>query len=184
VSSGDEGSACSVLVNAGGPIGVPDVEYPASSPYVVAVGGTSLTGQTTQPTREITWIGGGGGYSNVESAPSWQADNLVFAGAVGRGVPDVSLDADPSSGYTVVVGGTDTTIGGTSASAPAWNGIWARVLQAHPGLGFAAPVLYRSASSLTDITLGTNGLYAATPGYDLSTGLGSADIAKLVTGAH
>jgi subtilase family serine protease len=184
VSSGDEGSACSVLVNAGGPVGVPDVEYPASSPYVVAVGGTSLTGQTTQPTREITWIGGGGGYSNIESAPAWQADNLAFVGAVGRGVPDVSLDADPSSGYTVVVGGTDTTIGGTSASAPAWNGIWARVQQAKPGLGFAAPVLYRSASALTDITLGTNGLYAALPGYDLSTGLGSADIAKLVAAAH
>jgi pseudomonalisin/xanthomonalisin len=182
-SSGDEGSACSILVNAGAPVGVPDVEYPASSPYVVAVGGTSLTGQTTQPTREITWLGGGGGYSNIESAPSWQADNLAFTGAVGRGVPDVSLDADPSSGYTVVVGGSDTTIGGTSASAPAWNGIWARVLQAHPGIGFAAPVLYRSASSLVDITLGTNGLYAATPGYDLSTGLGSADISKLVANA-
>jgi len=183
-SSGDEGSACSILVNTGTPAGVPDVEYPASSSYVVAVGGTSLTGTTTQPTREITWLGGGGGYSNIESAPSWQADNLAFVGAVGRGVPDVSLDADPSSGYTVVVNGTDTTIGGTSASAPAWNGIWARVLQAHSGLGFAAPVLYRSASSLTDITLGTNGLYAATPGYDLSTGLGSADIAKLVAHAH
>jgi pseudomonalisin len=183
VSSGDEGSACSILVNAGAPAGVPDVEYPASSPYVVAVGGTSLTGETTQPTREITWLGGGGGYSNIESAPSWQADNLAFSGLIGRGVPDVSLDADPSSGYTVVVGGTDTTIGGTSASAPAWNGIWARVLQAHPGIGFAPPVLYRHAASLTDITLGTNGLYAATPGYDLSTGLGSADISALVASA-
>jgi subtilase family serine protease len=182
-SSGDEGSACSILINLGAPVGVPDVEYPASSPYVVAVGGTSLTGQTTQPTREITWIGGGGGYSNIESAPAWQTDAGTFVSAVGRGVPDVSLDADPSSGYLVVVAGSDTVIGGTSASAPAWNGIWARVLQAHPGLGFAAPVLYRSAGSLVDITLGTNGLYAATPGYDLSTGLGSADITKLVANA-
>jgi pseudomonalisin len=184
VSSGDEGSACSILINAGAPVGIPDVEYPASSPYVVAVGGTSLTGQTTQPTREITWIGGGGGYSNIESAPAWQTDAGTFVSAVGRGVPDVSLDADPNSGYAVVVAGSDTVIGGTSAGAPAWNGIWARVLQAHPGLGFAAPVLYRSAGSLVDITLGTNGLYAATPGYDLSTGLGSADITALVANAH
>lgn len=184
VSSGDEGSACSLLVNAGAPVGVPDVEYPASSPYVVAVGGTSLTGRTTQPTREVSWIGGGGGYSNVESAPPWQGSSGAFVSAVGRGVPDVSLDADPNSGYTVVVNGTDTSIGGTSASAPAWNGIWTRVLQAHPGLGFAAPVLYRNAGALVDITLGSNGLYAATPGYDLSTGLGSADIAKLVASAR
>ena len=180
VSTGDEGSACSILVNTGTPVGVPDVEYPASSAYVVAVGGTTLTGQSTQPSREIAWLGGGGGYSNVESAPAWQAANLTFEPAVGRGLPDVSLDADSFSGYTVVVSGADTTIGGTSASAPAWNGIWARVLQAHPSAGYAAPALYAAQSSMVDITLGTNGLYAATPGYDLSTGLGTADITKLV----
>ena len=184
VSSGDEGSACSLLVNAGAPVGVPDVEYPSSSPYVVAVGGTTLTGQSTQPTREITWLGGGGGYSDFESAQPWQASNLTFTPLVGRGVPDVSLDADSFSGYTVVVSGTDTTIGGTSASAPAWNGIWARVLQAHPAAGTAAPALYAAQSSLVDITLGTNGLWAATPGYDLSTGLGSADISALVNAVH
>jgi pseudomonalisin/xanthomonalisin len=180
VSTGDEGSSCSILINTGTPVGVPDVEYPASSSWVVAVGGTSLTGQSTQPTREITWLGGGGGYSQFESAQPWQTDNLAFTGAVGRGLPDVSLDADSFSGYTVVVSGVDTTIGGTSASAPAWNGIWARVLQAHPSAGTAAPALYAASSAMVDITLGTNGLWAATPGYDLGTGLGSADITRLV----
>ena len=180
VSTGDEGSSCSVLINTGTPAGVPDVEYPASSEWVVAVGGTSLTGQSTQPTREITWLGGGGGYSQFENAPSWQTANLAFQPALGRGLPDVSLDADSFSGYKVVVSGTDTTIGGTSASAPAWNGIWARVLQAHPGAGTAAPALYAAKASLVDITLGTNGLWAATPGYDLGTGIGSANISALI----
>ena len=184
VSTGDEGSSCSILLNTGTPVGVPDVEYPASSAYVVAVGGTTLTGQSTQPTREITWLGGGGGYSQVEAAPSWQTANLAFNPLLGRGLPDVSLDADSLSGYTVVVKGANTTVGGTSASAPAWNGIWARVLQAHPSAGTAAPALYAARSSLVDITLGSNGLWAATPGYDLGTGIGSADITKLVAAVH
>jgi pseudomonalisin/xanthomonalisin len=184
-STGDEGSSCSVLVNTGTPVGIPNVEYPASSPYVVAVGGTSLTGQKTQPTREITWIGAGGGNSVVETAPSWQKDHLTFARAAGRGLPDISLDADPNSGFSVIVNGRTETVGGTSASAPAWNGIWARVLQRHPRIGFAAPALYRLAPGpLVDITLGTNGQWAATSGYDLSTGLGTPDVARLVSTAR
>ena len=182
VSTGDEGSSCSILINTGTPLGVPDVEYPSSSPYVVAVGGTTLTGSTTQPTREIAWVGGGGGYSNVESAPSWQKAAGLFQPAVGRGLPDVSLDADPNSGFTVIVDGQPQIIGGTSASTPAWNGIWTRVLQRHPRVGFAAPALYRlPAGTLTDITVGSNGLWSATSGYDLATGLGTPDITKLVS---
>ena len=181
-SSGDEGSSCTLLINTGTPVGIPSVQYPSSSPYVVGVGGTSLTGAATQPTREIAWIGGGGGYSTIEPAPSWQRSNGAFQRGLGRGVPDISLDADPNSGYTVIVSGRPTTIGGTSAGAPAWNGIWARVLQKHPRFGFAAPLLYRApAGSLVDITLGGNGMYAAGPGYDLTTGLGTADITGLVT---
>lgn len=180
VSTGDEGSSCAVLVNTGTPVGVPDVEYPASSANVVAVGGTTLTGETAQPTREISWLGGGGGYSQFATAPSWQKSSTTFQPALGRGLPDVSLDADDNSGYDVVVAGRMETVGGTSASAPSWNGIWARVLQKHPKAGFAAPALYAARSSMVDITLGTNGLWAATSGYDLSTGLGTADIAKLV----
>lgn len=181
-SSGDEGSSCTVKVNTGTPVGIPSVEYPSSSPHVVAVGGTSLTGATTQPSREVAWVGGGGGYSNLEPAPAWQPSHGTFVRSIGRGVPDVSLDADPASGFTVIVEGQAETIGGTSASAPAWNGVWARVLQKHPRFGFAAPLLYRApAGALVDITLGSNGLWAAGSGYDLSTGLGSPDITGLVT---
>ncbi len=181
-SSGDEGSSCPILINTGTPVGIPNVEYPSSSPYVIGVGGTSLTGASTQPTREIAWIGGGGGYSNVEPAPPWQPDHGVFRRALGRGVPDISLDADPNSGYTVIVKGRATTVGGTSAGTPAWNGIWARVLQKHPRFGFAGPLLYRApAGALVDITLGGNGMYVAAQGYDLATGLGTADITGLVT---
>jgi subtilase family serine protease len=101
---------------------------------------------------------------------------------VRRGVPDVSLDADPESCYDVVVNGTVEEIGGTSASAPSWQGIWARAQAAHGGtLGFAAPVLYGpAAGSFNDITVGTNGLFVATPGWDYTTGLGTPDITKLV----
>lgn len=183
-SSGDEGSSCvfPAVINTGTPVGEPGVEYPASSRYVVAVGGTSLTGQTNQPSREISWLGGGGGYSTFETAQPWQKSAGTFQSSIGRGVPDISLDADPNSGFTVIVDGRVSSIGGTSASAPAWNGIWARVLQRHPRIGFAAPALYRApAGALVDITVGTNGLYPATSGYDLNTGLGTPDIARLVT---
>jgi subtilase family serine protease len=104
---------------------------------------------------------------------------------VRRGVPDVSLDADPNSGYDVVVNGTVQTIGGTSASAPSWQGIWARAQGAHSGsLGFAGPVLYSTVprSAYHDIILGFNG-FPATPGYDLTTGLGTPDITAFVGGA-
>jgi subtilase family serine protease len=105
---------------------------------------------------------------------------------VHRGVPDVSLDGDPESGYEVVVSGTIQTIGGTSAGAPSWQGIWARTQGAHGGaLSFAGPILYSTepATAYHDITLGGNGLYAAHPGYDLVTGLGTPDITQLVNGA-
>ena len=102
-----------------------------------------------------------------------------------RGVPDVALDADPNSGYQVVVGGTTQTIGGTSASAPSWQGIWARAEGAHSGgLGFAGPVIYATepASAFHDITLGANPLPAA-PGWDYTTGRGTPDITAFVNGA-
>lgn len=181
-SSGDDGSNCKEQITK---TDVRYVLYPASSPYVVAVGGTTLTAATRQPKREITWTGGGGGQSAVELAPSWQKASGAFSPLLGRGLPDVSLDADPKSGYVIMFRGRFMPIGGTSASAPAWNGIWNRVLQRHPKLGFAAPSIYRSpANVLTDITEGDNGDYFATRGYDLATGLGSVDISRLVDTAH
>ncbi|MHB8452667.1 MAG: S53 family peptidase, partial [Mycobacteriales bacterium] len=142
VSSGDGGGYCTAVVGANGvPAGVPDVEYPASSPYAIAVGGTSVLGPG--PT-ETSWIAGGGGVSAVETAPAWQTGIGGSFVGVQRGVPDVALDADPESGYQVVVGGSITVIGGTSASAPSWQGIWARAQAAHGGaLGFAGPVIYQ-----------------------------------------
>jgi subtilase family serine protease len=186
-SSGDTGSQCPALTGVNGvPAGIPDTNYPASSPYGIGVGGTSVL-SPSGPT-EIAWYGSGGGISPLEPTPSFQSGTSVggVVPLVNRGVPDVSLDADPESGYDVVVAGTVTVIGGTSASAPSWQGIWARAQGAHSGgLGFAGPVLYKTepASAYHDITIGSNGLYPAAPGYDLVTGLGTPDITKLVNGA-
>jgi subtilase family serine protease len=185
-SSGDTGSECPAIVGVNGvPAGIPDTNYPASSPYGIGVGGTSVL--SNNPLTEIGWYAGGGGLSPVEPAASFQADAKVLGVAAPptRGVPDVSLDADPESGYDVVVGGSVEGIGGTSASAPSWQGIWARAEGAHGGsLGFAGPILYSTVppSAFHDITVGANGAFTAGPGYDLVTGLGTPDIAKLVSG--
>ena len=98
----------------GVPGGHPGVEYPASSPNAIGVGGTTVLGNGP---NEIAWYAGGGGTSLFEAVPAWQANAGGSFTGVGRGVPDVSLDADPNSGYDVIVGGTDEEIGGTSASA-------------------------------------------------------------------
>lgn len=182
-SSGDTGSQCPLLIGTNGvPLGVPGVSYPASSPGAIGVGGTTVLG----PGNEIGWYAGGGGSSYTETTPAYQQGAGGSFGVVRRGVPDVSLDADPMSGYRVIVAGTEQTIGGTSASAPAWQGIWARAQGAHAGaLGFAGPVIYKTepASAYHDILLGSNGLYPCTPGWDYVTGRGTADIAAFVAGA-
>jgi pseudomonalisin len=182
VSSGDNGAFCSAVVGVNGiPAGAPSVDYPASSPHVVAVGGTTVTGTPALGglyTGEIAWYGGGGGVSYVEPKPDYQSAAPVPAR---RGVPDVALDADPTTGYTVIVNGAAETIGGTSASAPAWQGYWARAQGAHGGaLGFAPRRLYAAKGGFHDIVLGTNGLFAATPGYDYTTGLGTPDLKVLI----
>lgn len=184
-SSGDTGSFCPAVIGVNGvPAGIPGPSYPASSPYAIGVGGTTILGPG--PT-ETSWYAGGGGASAVEPTPSWQQSaGGSFVGAIGRGVPDVSLDADPNSGYDVFVAGQETVIGGTSASAPSWQGIWARAQASHGGtLGFAGPVIYGKvpASAFHDITLGTNGIYPATPGWDYDTGRGTPDITALLGGA-
>jgi pseudomonalisin len=186
-SSGDTGSQCPALTGVNGvPAGIPDTNYPASSPYGIGVGGTSVLSPSGPD--EIGWYAGGGGLSPLEPAATFQANTKLLGAApvTQRGVPDVSLDADPESGYDVVVNGTVEGIGGTSASAPSWQGIWARVEGAHSGgIGFAGPVLYSTEPSTAfhDITIGANGLYTAGPGYDLVTGLGTPDISELISGA-
>jgi pseudomonalisin/xanthomonalisin len=184
-SSGDTGSFCPVGpagVN-GVPAGLPGVEYPAASPYAIGVGGTTVVG--SGPT-EVAWYAGGGGATYFEDVPSWQQNAGGSFVGVDRGVPDVALDADPLSGYRVIVAGSETTIGGTSASAPAWQGIWARAQGAKGGaLGFAGPVIYTTepASVFNDITVGTIGTYPATPGWDYTTGRGTPNITAFVNGA-
>jgi kumamolisin len=107
----------------------------------------------------------------------------VDTGKTGRGVPDVSGDADPATGYTIRVDGAQQTIGGTSAVAPLWAALTALLNQ---GLGrpagFLQPQLYAAATqgALRDITQGNNGAYSAGPGYDACTGLGSPDGAALL----
>ncbi len=182
VSSGDNGSFCTAAVGINGiPAGVPGVEYPASSPYAVGVGGTTVLGTPSLGsayTGEVAWYAGGGGLSAFETTPPWQTSPVPVL----RGVPDVALDADPTTGYSVVVGGRVETIGGTSASAPAWNGYWTRALGARGALGFAGPRLYGSGArgGFHDVVAGANGLYPATPGYDYTTGLGTPDVARLI----
>jgi pseudomonalisin len=185
-SSGDTGSQCPAVVGVNGvPAGLPGVNYPASSPYGTGVGGTSVLSPSGP--SEIAWYAGGGGSSLLEPTPAFQSGTQV-GGALPllrRGVPDVSLDADPESGYRVVVAGTLQTIGGTSASAPSWQGIWARAQGAHAGgLGFAGPVIYSTepAAAFHDITLGSNG-FPALPGWDYATGRGTPDITQFVNGS-
>jgi pseudomonalisin/xanthomonalisin len=186
VSTGDNGSQCSAVIGVNGvPAGIPGVEFPASSPYAVAVGGTTI--YATNPTSEIAWYGGGGGLS-LHKAPAWQSKvgGTFDKGANRRGVPDVAIDADPNSGYILVINGAVTPgVGGTSASAPSWQGIWARAEGAHGNsLGFASPLLYKmSASSFHDIKIGSNGLFTAAPGYDYTTGRGTPDITLVVNRA-
>ncbi len=183
-SSGDTGSFCPAIVGVNGvPAGLLDVNYPAASPYAIGVGGTTVLGPGP---NEIAWYAGGGGASFLEPAPSWQSSaGGSFLGAT-RGVPDVALDADPNSGYNVIVAGQTEVIGGTSASSPSWEGIWARAQASHGGtLGFAGPVIYGAGtrSAYHDITLGSNGLYPATPGWDYDTGLGTPDITAFLNGS-
>jgi len=164
------------------------VDFPASSPHVLACGGTRLT-VSNGASQETTWndlaAGGGatgGGVSDSFGPPAWQSSAKVPTSAnpdhrVGRGVPDVSGNADPATGYEVRVDGQDTVIGGTSAVAPLWAALIARCNEqaGHP-LGFVNPALYaRAGAAFHDVVKGSNGptAYAAGPGWDACTGWGS-----------
>lgn len=184
-AAGDTGAFCPALIGANGlPAGLPDVNYPASSPYSIGVGGTTILGGPG-PLREIGWYAGGGGESLVEPIPADQAAAGGSSLGVDRGVPDVAFDADPQSGYDVIVDGQRTVVGGTSGGGPSWLGIWARAQAGHGGkLGFAGPTIYAEpTAAFNDITVGDNGIYPCTPGYDYVTGRGTPDIAVFVTDA-
>ena len=195
-STGDTGSFCPVGTAVNGvPAGAPFVNYPAASPYVVAAGGTTVLANTDGSyNQEIVWYAGGGGISQFESSPYWQvsADILSASALNSRGIPDVSMDADPYSGATVYVNGAPETVGGTSLSSPLALGTWARMLSGDAKLGFAPIRLYGLYDGATtpgtypkggfhDITVGTNGLYQALPGWDYASGLGSPWVIELWT---
>ena len=172
VSTGDSGSdEC-------GDGGLNSASYPASSPWVVAVSGTTLRASDTTWARENVWLGAGGSPSSAETAQSWQA-GLTYGNFAGQRGPDVAFDANPSSGGLILIQGGYQQWGGTSLAAPIFAGAWARILQGNPSLGFAAPNLYTlPASALHDVRAGNNGGYIAKPGWDWATGLGSFDVGK------
>ncbi|NKF22299.1 protease pro-enzyme activation domain-containing protein [Solimonas marina] len=188
-SSGDAGAACTVLINLGLPDSGPiSAEYPASSPYVVAVGGTTLLSDSGYNyVSELSWDAGGGGTSYFEPAPDWQSGVALLATVAGlRAVPDIAMDADPNTGASIVVGGdTGSVYGGTSLASPLAAGSWARLQSARCNtMTFAAPLIYAlsdgsTATGFHDVVLGTNGLWIATPGWDYTTGFGSFDISAV-----
>ncbi|HEX4246933.1 MAG TPA: S53 family peptidase [Pseudonocardia sp.] len=189
VAAGDDGSTDQ------GQDGRAHVDFPASSPHALACGGTRLVADATTGavSSETVWNNGagggstGGGVSDTFPLPDWQKGAGVPARSgssgqtsrTGRGVPDVAAVADPQTGYQVRVDGQNTVIGGTSAVAPLWAALVARLAQATghaPGL--LAPTLYTAvragavSKGFRDITSGSNGAYKAGPGWDACTGLG------------
>ncbi len=205
VSSGDNGSGCPVVLSTGVPgSGPPGVSYPASSPYVVAVGGTSLVSDMTTAAYggEAAWSGSGGGPSMFENEPYWQQGVATIpAQAALRQVPDVAMDADPNVSPAIIyVNGAIFYVGGTSLASPLTMGVYARLMTAHGDeMGFASPNLYYEylkfpqttpppvpmgptgflttmVGGFHDVQIGSNGAYFAGPRYDLVTGLGSLDI--------
>ncbi|HUY62162.1 MAG TPA: S53 family peptidase, partial [Candidatus Dormibacteraeota bacterium] len=179
-AAGDQGSGDGVGD------GLAHVDFPAASPHVLGCGGTSLTAAGGAIAREVVWNAGGGatggGVSAVFPLPAWQAAAGVPpsanpGGHRGRGVPDVAGDADPATGYRVQVDGQALVFGGTSAVAPLWAGLVARLNAAlGHAVGYLNPVLYPLAAAhpvTRDITEGSNGAYRAAVGWDPCTGLGS-----------
>ena len=155
-----------------------NVDCPSSCPHVVGCGGTNKT-----PTSETVWNdnpgetdgeGTGGGYSTIFPVQVFQigAPPAPANSAYGKGrmIPDVCADADPNTGYNVFVHGAATVVGGTSAVAPLYAGLFAAF---GTKLGFVTPTLWKNQKAFNDITVGSNGLYNAKPGPDPCSGIGS-----------
>lgn len=199
ISSGDNASAGFPIDDPTRPWdGHAHASFPASSPYALAVGGTHVV--DAKAVKEESWhpsanVGTGGGISRYFPLPSYQEGVVTQkavnpAGGPGRGVPDVSADAAQESGYRVLVDGQwfpdpnaspqpMPPIGGTSASAPLWAALIARINQKlGVNLGFVNPMLYKikaAAGAYHDVTTGSNGDYKAVAGWDACTGLGTPD---------
>jgi kumamolisin len=190
VAAGDDGSTDGVTD------GLNHVDFPASSPNVLACGGTRLVASGESITSETVWNelandegATGGGISDVFPLPNYQSSAKVPPSAnpkhnVGRGVPDVAGDADPTTGYDTLVDGNSGVTGGTSAVAPLWAGLIALINQSlgQPA-GFINPLLYQNAGSgcFNSITSGNNGAYSAGPGWSACAGLGSPNGTGIAT---
>jgi len=186
------------------------VDFPSSSPFALSCGGTRLVIANDAISSESVWNqnqadvspdagpdgsfgAGGGGVSGAFSIPDYQRQASVPpapnpAGFKGRGVPDVTGDGDPDTGYNILVDGQNEQVGGTSAVAPLWAALVARINQKLKGrIGFVNPQLYALAAgsgAFHDITTGNNRVsyrqfknvgYDAGPGWDAGSGLGSPD---------
>src|SRR5262249_35245133 len=150
------------------------VDFPAASPYALACGGTRLERAGATIRREVVWNDGagggstGGGVSDTFPLPLWQQNAHVPpsanpGGHVGRGLPDVAGDADRATGYRILVDGQQAIFGGTSAVAPLWAALIARLNQRlSKPVGHLNPLLYGPlVGACHDITSGANGAYHA-----------------------
>ena len=199
-ATGDNGAYDNAGTNPDGSLnpnalGTLSVDDPGSQPYVTGVGGTRLSsgpggayqseaawGSPTDTTLSPQGSGGGGGFSVQWPVPSYQAG--IFPAPANRSVPDVALNADPNTGYSVYTSGAWHVFGGTSVGAPLWAGFTALVngQRAAAGLapvGFLNPPLYQIGASASyaggfnDVKTGSNLFYPARTGYDNASGLGT-----------
>jgi sugar lactone lactonase YvrE len=167
-----------------------DVSYPASDPCVTGVGATHLVFNSSGTvSSESAWNGSGGGSSHYYQRPLWQMGTGVTQGTY-RLTPDVSAVGDPQTGATVYIGGSAQTIGGTSLATPIWAAFCAIINQSRSAnkltpLGYLNPRLYPliGSSAFRDITSGNNGVYTATSGYDLCSGVGAPNVANIIQAA-
>ena len=157
-----------------------NVDFPSSSPYVLACGGTELYFNGTQITSEIVWnegdSGTGGGISTVFPLPDYQKNITSLKSKEHRGIPDVSGDADPNTGYIIHIDGADNVVGGTSAVAPLWAGLLALVNQyGGKSVGDIHAQIYSHPTVCRDITSGNNKGFSAGKAWDACSGWGSPD---------
>jgi kumamolisin len=204
IAAGDDGSDDQVGD------GAAHVDFPSTSPYVLCVGGTALTKKNGAGFAESTWFDGdglrkdgggstGGGVSATIARPTWQKAITIASvnpqGPAGRCVPDVAANAAGSTGYFMVAQGQGQVSGGTSAAAPLWAALLARLMANGKKVGYFTPLLYQTngktagkplgAAALSDITAGGNataaaGGYKAGAGFDAVTGWGSPNGANLM----
>ncbi|MGA8430493.1 MAG: S53 family peptidase [Candidatus Sulfotelmatobacter sp.] len=191
VASGDNGSTDGLQD------GLEHVDFPASSPFVLACGGTSLKTADGKISQEVVWNemskqqgATGGGVSDFFPKPTYQASagvppSMNPGNFVGRGVPDVAGNADPLTGYDIYLDGQMAVLGGTSAVAPLWAGLVALINQIRAKrAGNLNPLLYNrdpATSAFYNITAGNNGAYSASPGWSPCTGWGSPNGASILS---